>query len=731
VGLLDIINLVLAIFAFLVVSVYILSGVDDLLYDLHFWVHYARRLWAARRFPRITIEWLEAREQQKVAILIPAWHETAVIGRMLRTACETIRYRNYDIFVGTYPNDQETQRQVDLVTQEHPRVHKVISPTPGPTTKAHNLNNMQRAIVAHARTTGQHYEIFITHDAEDVIHPLALLMSNYLIPRKDMIQLPVFPAPAPLRQITYWTYADEFAENHTKDLLVREMTGGFVPSAGVGTAYTRRAFELIALVGQGDVFSTRSLTEDYEFGLRLRLEGLRTAFVIQRTPLALTQNGSRPYAPWTWIATQALFPRDLQAAVRQKTRWTLGIALQSWAVTGWPGGIVIRYNLFHDRKVLVTNLLSFLGYGLVGYLVAYEAYRTSVAPDLLPLIPSDSTLWHLLPVAAALMAWRLVQRFIAVRRVYGVWPALTAMPRTVWANWINFAATVRALALFFLVHRGGREIAWDKTEHEFPLDLGNGVLLAALGGVNGYPGNGIPLDPIVIEDEVLAAALETDLRSPDVGTRLGAIRRVPAELGSRLLEPLLERLQDASWPVRAEACRTLGFLRLPHAAPDLERAAGDAVWTVRANAVHALAKLGDAGEAALLNLLRGADTFAREAALARLEQQGFVARNVRRLQSANPAEVERGKQFFQHLERHGPSRLASETLKRTFPADVVGDRLRGSPRAPQESSPRPARGRQDQAHQTSGSSAAGQRRHASAQGTRQFPPEGAPRQRES
>jgi adsorption protein B len=687
---LDAANLAFTVFAYVIVSVYILSGFDDLLYDLYFWVHHARRLWARRKFPRLTIERLEAREQQKVAILIPAWREAAVIGRMLRAACETIRYRNYDIFVGTYPNDQETQRQVDLVTQEHPRVHKLVNPTPGPTTKAHNLNHMQRAIVAHERAAGRHYEIFITHDAEDVIHPLALLLCNHLIPRKDMIQLPVFPAPAPLRQITYWTYADEFAENHTKDLLVREMSGGFVPSAGVGTAYTRRAFELMALAGRGDVFSTRSLTEDYEFGLRLRLEGLRTAFVIQRTPLLLAQSGGvRSHAPWTWIATQGLFPRDLQAAVRQKTRWNLGIALQSWALTGWPRGGVIRYNLFHDRKVLVTNLLSFLGYGLAGSLLGHQAYRTYLAPDLSPLIASSSTFWDLLPAAAALMAWRLVQRFIAVRRVYGLWPALTAIPRAVWANWINFAATVRALALFFLVHRG-REIAWDKTEHEFPLVLGNGALLAALGGVNGYPGNGIPLDPVIFEDETLAAALEIDLRSTDETTCLEAIRRVPAELGSRVLQPLLERLRDPSWRVRAEACRTVGFLRLPHAAAALERAAGDPVWTVRANAVHALAKLGDAGEAALLNLLRCADTYAREAALSRLEQQGFVARNLRRLQSANPAEVERGRQFFQNLEQYGPSRLARETLRRASGADLVGD-LPGGSRPPQPSSPRPAR----------------------------------------
>ena len=40
---------------------------------------------------------------------------------------------------------------------------------------------------------------------------------------------------------------DEFAEWHAKDLVVRESVSGSVPSAGVGTCFSRRA--LLALVG--------------------------------------------------------------------------------------------------------------------------------------------------------------------------------------------------------------------------------------------------------------------------------------------------------------------------------------------------------------------------------------------------------------------------------------------------------------------------------------------------
>jgi adsorption protein B len=40
--------------------------------------------------------------------LVPAWQESNVIARMLHHACETIRYRNFEIFVGARPNDPET-----------------------------------------------------------------------------------------------------------------------------------------------------------------------------------------------------------------------------------------------------------------------------------------------------------------------------------------------------------------------------------------------------------------------------------------------------------------------------------------------------------------------------------------------------------------------------------------------------------------------------------------------
>lgn len=61
---------------------------------------------------------------------------------MAELAATTLDYENYHIFVGTYPNDPDTQRDVDEVCARFPNVHKVVCARPGPTSKADCLNNV-------------------------------------------------------------------------------------------------------------------------------------------------------------------------------------------------------------------------------------------------------------------------------------------------------------------------------------------------------------------------------------------------------------------------------------------------------------------------------------------------------------------------------------------------------------------------------------------------------------
>jgi len=83
---------------------------------------------------------------------------------------------------------------------------------------------------------------------------------------------------------------------------------------------------------------------------------------------------------------------------------------------------------------------------------------------------------------------------------------------------------------------------------------------------------------------------------------------------------------------------------------------------VRSNAVRALGKLGDLGEHVLLEILRGEDHFASEAAQVILEHQAYFKQNVERLFSDNKAEIKRGLSFLEDLKTYGNSKLANEIL---------------------------------------------------------------------
>lgn len=79
--------------------------------------------------------------------MVPAWQEHGVIDKMAELAATTLDYENYHIYSGTYPNDAETQRDVEKVCARFPNVHKVVCARPGPTSKADCLNNVLNAIM--------------------------------------------------------------------------------------------------------------------------------------------------------------------------------------------------------------------------------------------------------------------------------------------------------------------------------------------------------------------------------------------------------------------------------------------------------------------------------------------------------------------------------------------------------------------------------------------------------
>ncbi len=273
-----------------------------------------------------------------------------------------------------------------------------------------------------------------------------------------MVQLPVIPLVDRGSRWISGHYLDEFAENHLKDVVIREGLGAAVPSAGVACAIERGVLGRIADAAGGRPFDPACLTEDYELGLRIKRLGGRTALA----RVARADGGI--------VATREHFPRDLDAAVRQKTRWLLGIALHGWDRLGWQGSWVDRLMLLRDRKAIVAALLGIGGYG-VAVLVLADAAMVGMVPVaglFAPLVEPGSALDWTLRFTTAVLLWRLTVRAGCTTRVHGWREGVRSAPRTVISNWINALAAWRAVQRYAAIRAGRERLSSDKTAHRFP-----------------------------------------------------------------------------------------------------------------------------------------------------------------------------------------------------------------------------------------------------------------------
>lgn len=465
----------LLIFAFL----FNISGLDDFFFDTYYWIRSLWRVWKTRHYSPLTYEKLIEKPEQRIAVLLPCWQEANVIGAMLTHNTYAIDYQNYTFFVGVYPNDPETIAEVQAIAKLDKRIQCCIGDVRGPTNKAANLNHIYNCIKRFEKSQDKPYDIFVMHDSEDVIHPLSFKLYNYLIPRKDMIQIPILPLNVSHWNFTHWLYADEFAENHTKNIIVRESIKAHVPSAGVGTAYYRPALERLETSKNDGPFSIDSLTEDYRISLAMRISQLKQIFVTQH--IVRMQWKKRLFFRRGYVlkpvkelvAVRALFPQKYLKSVRQKARWIMGIVFQEWADGQWPADWSIRYTLVHDRKTFITYFINGLGYILLFYWIIYEIISFSIPeyPSLYEQFNLNPWSWWMIVISTLFMVERALQRTIATYRVYGFIPASLVIPRLIYGNILNLHAVIRAYSIyFFSINRKltKRQIAWDKTEHSFP-----------------------------------------------------------------------------------------------------------------------------------------------------------------------------------------------------------------------------------------------------------------------
>jgi len=426
--------------------IFLIGGLDDLAIDF-MWLWLRVKLLADKRRGSGSAK-PSAASQRRIAILVPLWKEHEVISRMLAHNLAAIRYPDYHFFVGAYPNDPETQAAVQAVADRCPTVHLAVCPHDGPTSKADCLNWIYQHIGIYEETERTRFDILVTHDAEDLIHPVELSWINDYATRYDFIQMPVLALKTRFRSLTHGVYCDEFAENHSRDMEVRSRFGCFVPSAGVGTGYRRKALEKLATAAENRIFEPAALTEDYENGLRLHRLGCSQIFV----PI-VRANGSGS----DFVATREFFPQTWAAALKQRTRWVIGISLQGWERLGWKGSAGEIYWLWRDRKGLIGSPLGLAANAVFCYGLLTAAWTRS-----------SPAAMRLAFATLGLQVIRTLVRMTCSARIYGLRFALGVPVRIVYANALNATATGNAILKYTVARVRGRPLRWLKTDHAYP-----------------------------------------------------------------------------------------------------------------------------------------------------------------------------------------------------------------------------------------------------------------------
>lgn len=433
---------------------FILGAIDDVIFD-GFWIVHSlkRKLLTCNHHDRVTIDQLPpSKDHKPLAIFVPAWREAEVIGAMVRRCLDHWPDQNYRLYVGCYPNDGETIAAVAAAACSIDRVRIVICDHDGPTSKADCLNRLWHALCQDEVLESISYKAVILQDAEDLVHPQALDLFDILIDRASLVQIPVIPRRAARSIWVAGHYGDEFAEMHGKQMVLREALGVSLPSAGVGCAFRRDELRKLAVLTNGKPFDATSLTEDYEIGLQLTQGSARGIFARIKD-----QHGQ-------WVATQEFFPDKFEDAIRQKSRWMMGIAFSGWDRLGWQGCWRENWMRFRDRKASFAAFVLAIAY--LAIMLTGILYLSQLAgfyqPD-----PISDLLMAMLGINALFVLWRLAFKGYFVFQLYGLREALLSVPRTLVANMINILAARRAL-FQYLRSLAGVQPKWEKTEHFHP-----------------------------------------------------------------------------------------------------------------------------------------------------------------------------------------------------------------------------------------------------------------------
>ncbi len=167
------------------------------------------------------------------------------------------------------------------------------------------------------------------------------------------------------------------------------------------------------------------------------------------------------------VATREYFPRNFRAAVRQRTRWVTGIALQSWEFDTALETARQLYWFWRDRKGLISNMIApamnilFVCGAATWTCAEATHHRWALARDMERFYPVYA-------IGLALLVLHASLRAVFSARIYG-WRFACGVPlRIIVGNWINFFATTRAIWTYTATRIRRKPLHWAKTDHAYP-----------------------------------------------------------------------------------------------------------------------------------------------------------------------------------------------------------------------------------------------------------------------
>ena len=389
----------------------------------------------------------------RTAVFIANWDEENVIGRMVEGNLSRIDDPDVVLYLGVYPNDTGTLRVAREVAAKYPdRVKLIVNSLDGPTSKGQMLNEMFEQVFSRDDAP----DLVVLHDSEDIIDPRSFAVYARFMLRYDFIQVPVFSLNRGRGDLVASTYMDEFAERHTREMIVRNALGASVPSAGVGTGLTRE-FVQYFLKTHGRVLMPSTVTEDYVLGIEAKRAGFRPIFA------AVLTDADEGY---DYVATREYFPNTLSASIKQRTRWVYGTSFEATRSLGWQASGWDTYFMFRDRKGVIANFLPAISLALI-VLVLLDVIEIGAMPEGMATLFAWSITFNV-----AMSVVRYVTRIASNYQVYGTTDWFGIALRWPVGIFINMSATFRAWKIYLGESEfASRPIVWSKTVHELPDDF--------------------------------------------------------------------------------------------------------------------------------------------------------------------------------------------------------------------------------------------------------------------